>query len=218
MRIFKLSPRSTIWRTIIIVATILLCILLPFALWGQDFDVLALQWVQSGNSGWELAMLGIVLLTLDVILPIPSSVVSITLCISLGPVKGGLVIMAGMTSGFLLGDTIGRVVPKEVIRVWVGTEIWNVSTIHAEKYGLAWLAWSRPIPVFAEFSAILSGILRISLKRSVPIVILSSGCVALAYGITTWIGFQQTSLIAAILTVTIIPSIAWLVFKSMLNR
>ena len=132
-----------IGRVVLVLGLLLAFILVPFALWGDRIDAAVPHLLEGIVSPWALAAAGIALLVLDVLLPIPSSVVSVALCVVLGPVAGGSSVMVGMLGAFLLGDAVGRLVSRDRLRVWVGNALWDACIDRTEFGGVTWIAATR---------------------------------------------------------------------------
>lgn len=175
-------------RLVGLVLALLLLILVPFLLWGEAIERLAPELLHADAGPLVIAGLGIALLTADVVLPIPSSVVSVLLCVLLDPWLGALAIMAGMLGGFATGYALGRMLPARSLRGWVGPALWDAVTVRAERAGALWIMVTRPIPVLAEATAVIAGGLRLPLARAFTAAALSSAGVAACYGIAVHLG------------------------------
>jgi uncharacterized membrane protein YdjX (TVP38/TMEM64 family) len=125
--------------------------------------------LRGESSRVALAVAGVLLLGVDVLLPVPSSVVMIGNGVLFGAVAGGLLsVLGGLLSsalGYYLGARSGRLVAK-----FAGSRDEARARAFLEKYGYAAIVASRPIPVLAEAVAILSGSLGLRVGR----VLLSS--------------------------------------------
>ena len=137
---------------------------LLFALFGLLFvlvEALALPlledpspWLEHGGTG--AALLGVGLLVVDVLLPIPSNLVMIAHGALFGVAVGTLLSLLGSMGAFLAGFWIGRrggpllarfVPPEERARADRLLGRWGVLAILA----------SRPLPLLAETVAVLAG-------------------------------------------------------------
>lgn len=183
-----MSPRA---RLASVLAALVAAILIPFLLWGDRLDSLAPALLSGGNSAVLVAVAGVVLLIIDLVLPIPSSVISISLCLLLGPALGGLVIALGMTGGFACGYLVGQMLPREALRQWVGTGLWDALARKATHSAPVWIMVSRPVPVLAEATAVISGSLGVPFRMALLAALMSSLAVAACYAIAVMIGFSQ---------------------------
>src|SRR5512145_529366 len=96
-------------------------VLVPFFLFEAQFDAFS-QRMTHGDAGVWLASASIFgLLALDVVLPVPSSIVSTAAGVLLGFLRGAAVVWAGMMVGALLGYAIGARA-SGMARRFVGSE------------------------------------------------------------------------------------------------
>ena len=206
------SPRALI-RIALLSGGLLAFILVPFALFGDRLETLSPRLLSGGTSALIIVAVGIALLALDVVLPIPSSVVSVLLCVALGPLTGGSAVFIGMVAAFILGDRIGACVPHHVLRKWVGETLWDSYVARATQHGVLWLALMRPVPVLAEMTAVLSGVLGVPLRRSLPMVVASCACVSIGYALIVGWGLQQPDWGSAFIIIAALPTLLWLLYK-----
>src|SRR3954469_10338796 len=82
-------------------------VLLPFLLFGRQFDEFAEYITRSDTSRAVVAAAVFALLALDVFLPVPSSIVSTAAGVFLGFFGGTAVVWGGMMAGCLLGYATG---------------------------------------------------------------------------------------------------------------
>jgi uncharacterized membrane protein YdjX (TVP38/TMEM64 family) len=207
-------PAARTFVRIALLASVLLAfVLVPFALVGDDLERLSPRLLSDPGSAAGVIAVGIALLALDVVLPVPSSIVSVLLCAAFGPLTGGSAVLFGMVGAFVLGDRIGACVPHDLLRGWMGESVWDSCVARARKHGVLWVALSRPVPVLAEITAVLSGVLGVPLRRSLPVVLASSACVSAGYAFVVWLGLQQSHSGGAFLTIAALPTVSWLVYK-----
>ena len=211
------SPTPDRSRMLIVVAVLVAIVIIPFALWGDQMESAAPRLVQNQAAAWAIAVVGVVLLIADVLLPIPSSVVSITLCLLLGPGWGAAAIFVGMMGAFALGYLVGRLTPVTRLRRWVGPRVWDEVAATAPVARFLWIAASRPVPVLAEVTALFAGTMRLPLAPSLASAGTASLLVAAAYAVIVWLGVHQSSwpIAAFILASALLPAAAWFGCRSM---
>jgi uncharacterized membrane protein YdjX (TVP38/TMEM64 family) len=146
---------------------------------GLSFEGL----LRNDTSKVALAVTGVLLLGVDVLLPVPSSVVMIGNGVLFGVVVGGLLsVLGGLISsglGYYLGARSGRLVEK-----FTGNGDQARARAFLEKYGYAAIVASRPIPVLAEAVAIISGSLGLRLGRVLVSSLIGLVPVAFVYSVT----------------------------------
>src|SRR5688500_8700286 len=94
-------------RWLVIILTVVLLILIPFLLFEEYFNVLAERVARGDGSHWSIAIGIATLLGTDVLLPVPSSIVSAAAGVLLGFWKGAVTVWAGMSVSCLVGYMIG---------------------------------------------------------------------------------------------------------------
>lgn len=195
-----------------------LCILVPFALWGDALDQATPTWLGRADHAAWLAALGIALLVADVLLPIPSSVVGMALCWTLGPLWGGAAFAFGLTLSFAFGYALGRLVPEHRIRGWVGAPLWDSVSQRARHQALWWIVAARPLPLLAEMSALLAGVWRVPALPALVMATLSSCIVAALYAGSAWLGLNEPGIGITLLATMALPTLTWVLHRVVVRR
>ena len=108
-------------RWILAVVLLLAFILVPWMLFDESITRMVGQvFASPAAHGPPIALLIVVLLGLDVILPTPSSLVSVAAGALFGWVLGGVLIWLGMTLGCLLGYWLGAQAGRPLARRLLG--------------------------------------------------------------------------------------------------
>lgn len=214
-----LSPQAAGWlRFAVFLVGMVLCIVVPFALWGEALDRAAPAWLGGADRAVLVALLGIALLIADVLLPIPSSVVGMALCWMLGPLWGGAAMALGLTLSFAAGDLLGRLVPRRRLRRWVGAPLWDQLGLRARNRALWWIAGARPLPVLAEMSALLAGVWRVPVLPAMATAALSSIAISALYAASVWLGREGPGPAATVLATFALPALGWATHRIVLRR
>lgn len=172
----------------IVIGVVLAFILVPFLLAGERFDAATTGLLAAGHSPPLLATLTAVLLTLDVLLPIPSSVVAVAAGHELGFAVGAFAVFVGLQAGCVSGWILGRASGRRGMRKALGAEPYARAG-HALDRRSGWLAFGlgRAVPVLAEASVLLAGAADVPLRRFLLASTLANLGVALAYsGMGAW--------------------------------
>lgn len=137
---------SLLFRRTLVLAIALALPIVPFLVIGE---LPGDRWLSATDqSAPVFALTGGGLLVLDVIAPVPSSIVITLLGGRLGWLVGWLVAWGGLTAGHLLGYGIGRLWPA------------RFAPDAPDAPTLAVLVISRPVPILAEAAAIAAGAAR----------------------------------------------------------
>jgi uncharacterized membrane protein YdjX (TVP38/TMEM64 family) len=192
-------------------------VLLPFLLFEQPFTAFATEVTRTGTSRSIVALAIFSLLALDVLLPVPSSIVSTAAGVLLGLVTGAAVVWIGMMAGSLLGYTIGSR-GSGAARKLVGAEGLERAAALADRYGDVTLVVCRPIPVLAEATVVFAGLVRAPLSRFLALTALSNLGIALGYAAFGAFSLRLDSFLIAFLGALVLPGIFLLTSKLLFSR
>ena len=196
-------------RWVVIAAILLALILVPFVLLEDQFNALADSVVRGDVSPWYSATAIAALLTSDVFLPIPSSILAAASGVVLGLVWGAVTVWVGMTAACLLGYAFGARAAVAARR-FVGDPGMTRASNLAARYGDYALVLCRPIPVLAEASVIFAGIVRRPFNRFLNLTILSNAGIALGYASIGAFSMRVDSFLLAFLGAMVVPGLAML--------
>lgn len=199
-----------IGRIALAVAALVLLVMVPFAFFGEVMDGAAQGWMADAGRPAIVALIGVVLLTVDVLLPIPASLVSLGLCWVLGPVWGGLCVLIGHVLAFALGYGLGASLPRRRLRRFIGADAWDRLVVHMDRRAWIWIGLSRPLPVLSEVVTVSAGALRLPLGAVLPAALLSSMGVAVVYGSIAHWGMRQPSPAMAVAGSLVLPALFFL--------
>lgn len=204
-------------RAVLLLLVMLAIVVLPFLLWGDRLEHRLPQWLAGLDGRWLIALVGIVLLVADIGLPVPSSVIAMALCWSLGPLWGGLAVAVGTLLAFAAGYGLGRLVPESRLRHWVGDQVWQRVTDLAHRRALWWIVMARPLPVLAEVSAVLAGVWRVPLLPAFAAATLASALLAIGYALSAWLGRQTPGGLSILVFALALPALFWLASRRLLG-
>jgi uncharacterized membrane protein YdjX (TVP38/TMEM64 family) len=138
-------------RVWLVLGCALLVPIVPFAVLGE---LPGERWLSAqGDDALRFGATGAGLLALDVLLPIPSSVLGALLGGRLGFVAGAAWAFSGLFAGQCLGYALGRLLPS------------RLSSELPAAPSVAVVLVSRPVPVLAEAVALAAGATRLPLPR-----------------------------------------------------
>jgi len=142
---------------------------------GDDDSIRDLQ-------GSVAAMVGVALLAVDVLLPVPSSLIMITNGALFGIWLGAALSLLGALLSVVLGWIIGRGGQKWILR-FMGEDGMEEANTFLTKWGSLAIIVSRPIPVLAEAISIVCGGLKYPLGKTIiyGMVGLLPTCIFYAY-------------------------------------
>lgn len=194
-------------------------ILVPFVLAGASFETWAAVLVDALER--RPVLVGVLiasLLAADVLLPVPSSIVSTAAGALLGFVPGMLVSLIGMTAGCVIGYWLGRTGGRSVAVSVVGVEQLKKLAAAAERHGSWILVTTRAVPVLAEASTIFAGMSAMRPYRFFSIVILASAGVSAGYAAVGAFAVDVGSFLMAFGGSILIPAVAMAVWPRLIGR
>lgn len=202
--------RATRGLTILIIVVLAL-IIVPFLLWGERFDqALSLEgaraWM-SGHGSWAW-LAGMLLITSDIVLPIPATVVMSALGLIYGWWLGGLIAAAGSLTAGMVAYGLCRWLGHGAA-LWIAGEegLRKGEAIFAA--GGGWIvALSRWTPVLPEAVACLAGIVRMPWRTFVTALL--CGTLPLGFAFASIGHLGQTRPAAAMALSAIVPVALWL--------
>lgn len=136
--------------------------LIPFAIFGE---LPGDSWIENPNSSYVF-LVGIILLTSDVFLPIPSSLIAVFMGARLGAVVGALGITLGLGLGSTIGYYAGWYLGNPLIMRYVHEEQRKVIRSLETQFSYLALAMLRAVPVLAEASVLLAGTVRFKSRQA----------------------------------------------------
>jgi uncharacterized membrane protein YdjX (TVP38/TMEM64 family) len=201
-----------LWKWIAAGFVLLALILVPFLLFEEQ--VLESSGRLFGGSGAQagalLALAIVALFAGDVVLPVPSSLVSVA-AVALFGWAGGLLIWTGMTIGCGLGYWLGRRAARPLAQRFIGPEEVARAQRLATGLGPATLILTRAIPVLAEASTVAAGLAAMPFGRFVLTTGLANAGIALVY--SAWgaaAGRSAGSFVFLFAAALAVPALAWI--------
>jgi uncharacterized membrane protein YdjX (TVP38/TMEM64 family) len=188
-------------------AGLLLFVLVPFALLGTWFEAVATETVHASSPRWLIAAAIVTLLTLDIVLPVPSSVVSTAAGAALGFWSGLAASTLGMTACCQIGYAIGRTSGRAVAARFVGEPALADVERWVRDRGDWILCVMRPVPVLAEASVLLAGIAHLGGARFTAMTFLANLGVSAAYALAGATASSTGSMLPAIAGAIVLPAL-----------
>lgn len=206
-----LSKTALRWG--LLLALVFALILVPFLLFEAPLAALMGDAVTAAR-GHGLAAGGVIALVLagDILLPVPSSLVSSLAGALLGFWGGVLAIWSGMSAGCLLGYWVGRGAGHGLMRRIVGEgEVARARAMLSGAGGIALVA-TRAVPVLAETLVLGAGAAGMRLAPFLLLTGLANLAVALAYAaIGAW-ALSEGSFLLLFFGLAAVPMLGWIVW------
>ena len=181
-------------RWLALAGIVLALILIPFALFEESITRWTQEWLSRPQAAWVLGFGVAALLASDVVLPVPSSLVSIGAGALLGFGGGMIASAAGMTGGCIVGYWVGQRGARRPAERLLGT----AEMARMERAQRRWGEWMvmlmRPVPVLAEASVVFAGMGGMKFSRFVTMAALANVLISGAYA---WMGSSVSVMVSA---------------------
>lgn len=191
------------WLILIVLALILV----PFFLYEDYFNALASRLAAGDVSPAWTSLVIVGLLGSDVVLPIPSSLISAAAGLLLGFWRGAATIWVGMTVSCVIGYFIGAWSAGGARRLLGESGVRRAAEL-AASYGQLAIVLCRPVPVLAEATVIFAGLIRSPFARFLATCVWSNLGVALGYAAIGAFAMRVDSFIPAFLGAIVLPGLA----------
>lgn len=210
-------PRSARWGVLVLV--LLLVVLVPFGVFGQALE----GWTEAfiNTTQHQPIFTGLVLgllLVSDILLPVPSSIVSTAAGYVLGFFGGLLTSFLGMSVGSLIGYWLGYSAGRGTARWIVGKSDLDRFAELSARWGDWGIIIARPIPVLAEISAFAAGIGGMNLRKYLLLSSLANVGISAVYAATGAFAASFDTFLLAFAGAVLVPGMGMLFIKKVMGR
>ena len=169
------------YRTLLLLVAVLLAIIIPFLLCGDAINAWTDRLIARAETNrFMTGLLLTLLLASDIVVPVPSSLVSTACGMALGFVGGTCASFAGMSATTVAGYLIGRYASAPAEQLIGKNEVALLQAFH-RRHGVWLLLAMRPVPVLAEASVVFSGLSRLAFPRMLAVASLGNLAVSAVY-------------------------------------
>ncbi len=165
---------------------------------------------------WVAGLAGVGLLVVDVLAPVPSSIIMMANGILFGALGGTLLSMTGGFGAALAGYWIGRR-GDHVAKRWLGESALVRAHLFFERYGLMAVIVSRPVPILAEAVTIIAGISRMPAQKFYPAVLLGLLPTAAIYAVAGAYALEFRSGFYVFLAVMLLAGVVWVAGRKLMQ-
>ncbi len=206
--------KISLWLKIVFFSTIIFTsLVLPLAFLEtsvSNYGNFALSW--AGSNKLSISLLVILALTADVILPVPNGLTNTLAGMSLGWALSSIVIWIGLTLGATLAYILGRFAGRPIVKKIVGDKEFTKAQTTLKDFNIIGLIISRPIPGFAELTAITAGLSKISFKAFFLVVGITNIGVAIIFSGIGAAAIENDSSYLAFFGIAILPATLYFLY------
>ncbi len=188
-------------------------LVLPLTLLETSLDSygdIALDW--AGSDKLLVSLIVILALTADVILPVPNGLTNTFAGMSLGWAIATFVVWVGLNLGATVAYFIGRFAGEPIVKKIVGDREFTKAQTTLKDFNIIGLIISRPIPGFAELTAITAGLSKISFKAFFLVVGITNIGVAIIFSGIGAAAIENDSSYLAFFGIAILPATLYFLY------
>jgi uncharacterized membrane protein YdjX (TVP38/TMEM64 family) len=177
-----------------------------------------LDGVRASTGGRAAAAAAIVaMLVVDLVVPVPSSVVMTAAGALLGPWLGALVSFVGALAAACVGFWACRVGGRGVARRLVGEADLERTRGWFERWGVYAIVVSRPIPMLTEVLSCLAGLTSLPFRTFLAASALGTAPICVVYAIAGSRG-SVTDPLPLVVVALAVPAVGWFVARRVKGR
>ncbi len=176
----------------------------------DSYGDLALDW--AGSDKLLVSVIVILALAADVILPVPNGLTNTFAGMSLGWAISSFVVWIGLNLGATIAYFIGRFAGEPIAKKIVGEREFIDAQASLKDFNIIGLIISRPVPGFAELTAITAGLSKISFKAFFSIVGITNIGVAIIFSGIGAAAIENGSSYLAFFGIAILPATLYFLY------
>ena len=209
------EPLSSRWKLAILIVCVLLIPIVPFLVFANQLEPWAQKLIEADwlvENPVKFSFLVIGLLIVDLLMPIPSSVVCTVAGGVLGSIPAVFVCWLGLNLSALLGYVLSSWFGPRTIERFSSVEQISATVAWVDRFGPWGLVVCRSLPVLAEASVFFVGLHSMKPKRFWPPVICANMAIAIAYCTMGGFAAQQGWFVPAVTISIAVPVTAMLMW------
>jgi uncharacterized membrane protein YdjX (TVP38/TMEM64 family) len=175
-----------------------------------NYGEIALDW--AGSNKLLISLIVILALAADVILPVPNGLTNTFAGMSLGWAISSFVVWIGLNLGATIAYFIGRFAGEPIAKKIVGEREFIDAQASLKDFNIIGLIISRPVPGFAELTAITAGLSKISFKAFFSIVGITNIGVAIIFSGIGAAAIENDSSYLAFFGIAILPATLYFLY------
>ena len=188
-------------------------VVLPLTFLESLFDSygdIAIDW--AGSDKLLVSLIVILALAADVILPVPNGLTNTFAGMSLGWAISSFVVWIGLNLGASIAYFIGRFAGEPIAKKIVGEREFIDAQASLKDFNIIGLIISRPVPGFAELTAITAGLSKISFKAFFLVVGITNIGVAIIFSGIGAAAIENESSYLAFFGIAILPATLYFLY------
>ncbi len=210
-----MNSRRPLLRPLLLLSAALAAPIVPFLLLGESFEDAASGLIHRQWSDAALFWMIAGLLSVDILLPIPSSALGTYGGGALGIGPGTLACWLGLSVGAVLGYLLAKLCGAGIARRLGGEDLDRMQYV-VGRYGAAAIVFTRALPILAEACVLLMGLIRLPWRQFLPPLLLSNLAIAATYATFGACFAERDALPVAVLAAAILPLLVAMLLRTWL--
>ncbi len=206
-------------RSLLIGLLLIVTLVIPFIFWGTSFEDFfspaGTRDLLESYGGWAW-LCGMALLTADILLPMPATVVMSVLGLIYGPVLGGMIAAAGSFLSGVIPYVLCRQLGKGAARWLIGVKELEKGERLSGRVGGWAVALSRWMPLLPEVVACFAGLVRMPSGKYFAALACGSIPMGFAFAAMGHMGADRP--LQTVVLSAVVPALLWLVVGRTLTR
>lgn len=184
---------------------------------GISLEPWARSWMAGAGPAGAAAVVG--LLTADVFLPVPSSVIMILSGAAFGVWWGSILAFTGSIAGEWLGFELARRFGSAWALRFIGDarEVARLNAMLA-RHGAAAVAVTRPLPVVMETMSLVAGVSTMRRRTFLLASAIGTAPIVVVYAYAGSMSRETGSLVPAIVILIAVAGVGWIWYRSAVSR
>ena len=180
---------------------------------GLSWSALLARPLEQPGLGTAAAIVGV--LSVDLLLPVPSSLVMIASGALFGAFTGGCLSLAGSLAGNYAGFEAARTFGRSATQRWIGrAQLDRMERVFAQ-YGALAIVASRPLPVVMETLSVAAGLSNMRRPTFLLASLVGTAPVAFLYGYAGSASLSSGTVLPAVLIIAAVVSGGWAIARAL---
>ena len=185
-------------------------------------DVLGLEWTAVmdllvADPGPASAGLIVLLLSVDIFLPVPSSVIMVLSGFLFGVVKGGMLALVGSLAGNYVGFELTRAFGRRAARWLVGdAQLEDMNRAFSRRGAMA-IALSRPLPIVMETLSLVAGLSSMTRSTFLAASLVGTTPIAFVYAYAGVLSLETGTIVPAAVILVAVVTVTWVFVRPRLR-
>jgi uncharacterized membrane protein YdjX (TVP38/TMEM64 family) len=180
---------------------------------GLSLERIAPTWLDAAGPGSAAAI--VLLLAADVFLPVPSSLIMVLSGAAFGVAWGSVFSLVGSIAGEWFGFELVRRYGRRASSALVGDDELARLGAFFERYGIAAIVLTRPLPIVMETMSVVAGLSAMRRWTFIMASVAGTAPIVVVYAYAGARARDVGSLLPAVVMLVAVAGVGWLIYQSM---